>query len=97
MSLCQKYLAIATDKIGNEEYDLIIRDIKTKQILSKDIKTSGNIVWAKNDYLFYTVLNKERRPYKVMRHSLENDPKKDSGFSAPAYQKILPSVEFVKF
>jgi len=77
LSLCQKYLAIATDKIGNEEYDLIIRDIKTKQILSKDIKTSGNIVWAKNDYLFYTVLNKERRPYKVMRHSLENDPKKD--------------------
>ena len=77
LSLCQKYLAIATDKIGNEEYDLIIRDIKTKKILSKDIKTSGNFVWAKNDYLFYTVLNKERRPYKIMRHSLGGDPQKD--------------------
>lgn len=77
VNLTQNYLAIATDKIGNEEYNLIIRDIKTKKIISKDIKTSGNFVWAKNDYLFYTVLNKERRPYKVKRHSLGNDPKKD--------------------
>ena len=77
LSLCQKYLAIATDKIGNEEYNLIIRDIKTKKILSEGIKTSGNFVWAKNNYLFYTVLNKERRPYKIMRHSLGDDPQKD--------------------
>jgi oligopeptidase B len=31
LSLCQKYLAIGTDKIGNEEYNLIIREIKTKK------------------------------------------------------------------
>ena len=77
LSLCQKYLAVGTDKIGNEEYNLIIREIKTKKIISKGIKTSGNFVWAKKNYLFYVVLNKERRPYKIMRHSMGTDLAKD--------------------
>lgn len=78
LSLDQKKLAIATDKIGNEEYLLFVRDIKTKKIITKDIiKTSGNFLFAKNDYLFYTVLNKERRPYKVMRHTLGDNSKND--------------------
>ena len=52
LSLCQKYLAVGTDKIGNEEYNLIIREIKTKKIISKGIKTSGNFVWAKKITFF---------------------------------------------
>jgi len=78
VSLDQKKLALATDKIGNEEYLLTVREIKSKKNLTKKIiKTSGNFLFAKNDYLFYTVLNNERRPYKVMRHSLGDDPKDD--------------------
>ena len=39
-----------------------IIDIKTKKILTKKpIKTSGNFFFAKNDRIYYTVLNKERR------------------------------------
>ena len=79
LSLNQDMLCVGTDKIGNEEYLTIVRDIKTKKILTKDIiKTSGNFVFAKNDYLFYTVLEqKTRRPYRIMRHSLGDDPKND--------------------
>ena len=53
LSLNQDKLAIGTDKIGNEEYLMIIRDIKTKKILTKQpIKTSGNFFFAKNDWIY---------------------------------------------
>lgn len=78
LNLEQDKLAIGTDKIGNEEYLTIVRDIKTKKILTKDIiKTSGNFFFAKNNYLFYTVLDSERRPFQVRRHTLGDDPKND--------------------
>ena len=78
INLTQDKLAIGTDKIGNEEYLTIVRDIKTKKILTKSIiKTSGNFFFAKNDYFFYTVLDHERRPFQVKRHTLGDNPKND--------------------
>ena len=78
LSLNQDKLAIGTDKTGNEEYLMIVRDIKTKKILTKQpIKISGNFFFAKNDWLYYTVLDNERRPFQVKRHALGDDPKND--------------------
>ena len=78
LSLNQDKLAIGTDKIGNEEYLMIIRDIKTKKILTKHpIKTSSNFFFAKNDWLYYTILSEERRPFQLKRHTLGDDPKND--------------------
>ena len=78
LSLNQDKLAIGTDTKGNEEYLITVRDIKTKKILTKQpIKTSGNFFFAKNDWIYYTVLDKERRPYQVKRHTLGDDPKSD--------------------
>ena len=78
LSLNQDKLAIGTDTTGNEEYLMTVRDIKTKKILTKQpIKTSGNFFFAKNDWIYYTVLDKERRPYQVKRHTLGDDPKSD--------------------
>ncbi len=78
LSLNQDKLGIGTDITGNEEYSMIVRDIKTKKILTKKpIKTSGNFFFAKNDWLYYTVLDKERRPFQVKRHALGDDPKND--------------------
>ena len=78
LSLNQDKLAIGTDTTGNEEYLMIARDIKTKKILTKQpIKTSGNFFFAKNDWLYYTVLDKERRPFQVKRHTLGDKPSND--------------------
>jgi len=78
LSLNQDKLAIGIDTTGNEEYLMTVRDIKTKKILTKQpIKTSGNFFFAKNDWIYYTVLDKERRPYQVKRHTLGDDPKSD--------------------
>ena len=75
LSLNQDKLAIGTDTTGNEEYLMTVRDIKTKKILTKQpIKTSGNFFFAKNDWIYYTVLDKERRPFQVKRHALGDDP-----------------------
>lgn len=78
LSLNQDKLAIGTDTTGNEEYLMTVRDIKTKKILTKQpIKTSGNFFFAKNDWIYYTVLDKERRPFQVKRHALGDDPNSD--------------------
>ena len=78
LSLNQDKLAIGTDTTGNEEYLMTVRDIKTKKILTNQpIKTSGNFFFAKNDWIYYTVLDKERRPFQVKRHTLGDDPKND--------------------
>jgi len=78
LSLNQDKLAIGIDTTGNEEYLMTVRDIKTKKILTKQpIKTSGNFFFAKNNWIYYTVLDKERRPYQVKRHTLSDDPEND--------------------
>ena len=78
LSLNQDKLAIGKDKTGNEEYLVVVRDIKTKKILTKHpIKTSSNFFFAKNDWLYYTILSEERRPFQLKRHTLGDDPKND--------------------
>ena len=88
LSLDQKKQIVSIDTKGNEEYVTNVRDIKTKKVLTKKpINTSGNVVFAKKDYLFYCVLSDKRRPYKIMRHQLGDDPKSD----LTVYQEADPS------
>ena len=53
LSLCQKYLAVGTDKIGNEEYNLIIREIKTKRYFVNQLTSKRtNLILTKENIRF---------------------------------------------
>jgi oligopeptidase B len=78
------------DKKGSEYYTIYIRDIKTgKELKDKIENANGGGVWANDSKSFYyTELDKNHRPFRVLQHFLgtkQNDDKviyeeKDSGF-----------------
>lgn len=67
-----RILAYAVDTNGSEYYTLKFRDLETGEDLDDIIeKTSGNFAWARDDKtVFYTVLDDNHRPLKVLRHVL---------------------------
>ena len=67
-----KYLAYSLDTKGSEYYTIYIRDIKTKKLLSKEIKdTSGSITFSLDDkYIFYSKLDENHRARKIYRHEI---------------------------
>ena len=72
-------LAYCVDDKGSEFYELRQRNMQTGEDL-KDIipQTTGNAVWsADSAHIFYTLLNENHRPFKVMRHYLGTAPEQD--------------------
>jgi len=81
-------LAYSTDVAGSEYFTVRVKDLATGEDLADEIPdTSGGAVWsADSTTLFYTLLDANHRPHKVMRHRLgtpisddvciyeENDP-----------------------
>ena len=67
-----KYLAYSLDTKGSEYYSIFIRDIKTKKIITKEIKeTSGSITFSLDDkYIFYSKLDANHRARKIFRHKI---------------------------
>lgn len=65
-------LAYSVDVAGSEYFTVRIKDLETGDLLPDEIPdTSGGVVWAAdNATLFYTVLDANHRPCKVMRHVL---------------------------
>ena len=74
-----KRLAYCVDDKGSEFYELRHRDVETGKDLKDTIpQTTGNAVWsADSAYIFYTLLNENHRPFKVMRHCLGTSPQQD--------------------
>ncbi|MCZ4279230.1 S9 family peptidase [Kiloniella laminariae] len=74
-----RYLAYSVDEKGSEYYSLKVRDLETGAELDDLIEnTSGAVVWAAdNRTLFYTVLDENHRPSKVLRHLLGDDENLD--------------------
>ncbi|WP_085900037.1 S9 family peptidase [Kiloniella majae] len=74
-----RFLAYSVDEKGSEYYILRIRDLVTGAELDDVIdSTSGSVVWAAdNQTLFYTVLDDNHRPSKVLRHYLGDDESLD--------------------
>ncbi len=72
-------LAYSTDTAGAETYTLFVKDLATGQLL-KDVIPDiySSVEWAAdNKTLFYNTLDLAKRPYKLFRHILGEDPKKD--------------------
>ena len=74
-----KYLGYSLDIKGSEYYTIYIRDIKTNEIISKEIKeTSGGITFSLDDkYIFYSKLDENHRARKIYRHKIGNFDGKD--------------------
>jgi oligopeptidase B len=71
-----KLLAFAVDHNGGESYTLHVRDLASGEFLPDAIpNTSLSVEWAADSTtLFFTVLNALKRPFKVLRHRLDDAP-----------------------
>ena len=69
-----KYLGYSLDLKGSEYYTIYLRDIKTNEIISKEItETSGGITFSLDDkYIFYSKLDNNHRARKIYRHKIGN-------------------------
>jgi oligopeptidase B len=74
-----RLLAYAADTSGDEVFTLRVKDLATGELLPDSIpNTYYGLVWANDSRtLFYTVLDKAKRPYKLLRHRLGADPARD--------------------
>ena len=75
-----RLFAYTVDTNGSECYELRIRCLRSGDWLSDCIPgCAGAFVWAADSLtLFYTLLDRNHRPCKVMRHRLGNDPDLDA-------------------
>jgi oligopeptidase B len=73
-------LAYSTDTSGSEKFLLRIKDLASGKLLPDTIKnTAASIAWANDSRtLFYLQLDDANRPYRLYRHVLGQDPKKDT-------------------
>ncbi len=67
-----KLLAYSADVTGSEYFTVEVKDLGTGERLADEIPdTAGGVVWSEDSStLFYTVLDDNHRPHKVMRHRL---------------------------
>jgi len=67
-----KLLAYSLDTKGSEYYKILIRDISTNKLVTKEITdTSGNIIFSLDDkYIFYSKLDENHRARKIYRHKI---------------------------
>ena len=65
-------LGFSLDLKGSEYYSIFIRNIKTGKLITEEIKdTSGSILFSLDDkYIFYSKLDNNHRPRKILRHKL---------------------------
>jgi oligopeptidase B len=72
-------LAYAIDTDGSETYVLHIKDLQTGEVLPERIpNTYYGLAWANdNRTLFYITLDEAKRPHKVWRHVIGDDPSND--------------------
>ena len=72
--------AWTVDENGSEYFTLRMKDLETGKALDDTIeRCSGGFVWAADhETLFYTVLDDNHRPCKVLRHRIGSDPADDA-------------------
>jgi len=67
-----KLLAYSVDTLGSEKFTLYIKNLETGTLFDERISNTGySLAWANdNKTLFYTLLDEQKRPYKLYRHTL---------------------------
>jgi oligopeptidase B len=68
----QDLIAYSVDSAGDEAYTIFVKDLNTGKLLAERIpNTFYTLEWANdNRTFFYTVLDKAKRPYKLLRHAI---------------------------
>ncbi|MDA3942562.1 MAG: S9 family peptidase [Bacteroidetes bacterium] len=66
-------LAFSVDTVSRRQYTIYVKNLTTGAIYPENIpNTSGNMAWGNdNETLFYSVKDETLRPYRVMRHKLD--------------------------
>ncbi len=74
-----RYLAYSVDTDGGESFLLRVKDLKTGQLLSDQIRsTYYTLAWANDSQtFFYTVFDATHRPHQVFKHRLGAPPETD--------------------
>ncbi|MEE9291462.1 MAG: oligopeptidase B, partial [Acidobacteriota bacterium] len=77
-------VAYSTDTEGNERYTLVIKDLKTGELLPDRIPDTFSVEWGNDSKtIYYSTLDPAHRPYRLYRHTLGADPSGDE----PIYQE----------
>ena len=94
VSFNDKYLGYSLDTKGSEYYTIYIRDINTKNLVTKKIEeTSGSIIFSLDDkYIFYSKLDENHRPRKIYRHKLGVSKTKDQLIFAEKSEAFTVSI-----
>jgi oligopeptidase B len=72
-------LAYTTDNTGFRDYTLHVKDLATGKLFPETVARVSSVAWAAdNKTLFYTVTDPAKRPYRLYRHTLGDDPAKDA-------------------
>ena len=90
VSPCGRYLAYSCDREGSERYQLAVRDLATGlDTPSRIDNVGGGVVWsADSQYLFYSVLSEQWRPYLIRRHCLADAAANTPTSDADIYQEF---------
>ena len=75
-----RMLAYAVDTSGAESFTLYVKDLATGALLAETIaNVSPSVAWANDSRtLFYVVLDEARRPCRLYRHRLGDNPADDA-------------------
>jgi oligopeptidase B len=72
------WLAYSTDETGFRQYVLQFKDLNTGKLSPETIKPVVTAAFAAdNKTVFYVIEDAAKRPYKLLRHTIGDDPAKD--------------------
>jgi len=71
-------LVYLADTDGSERHTLYVKDLRTGRLLDEHIPDTSSAEWANdNKTIFYSIMDRDARPYKVLRHELGTDTRTD--------------------
>ena len=77
----QRLLAYLENRDGSDRYTLYIKDLETGKLLEDQIPNvyiSSSIGWSQSgEYIFYTTMDEQQKPYQVWRHRLGTSLEED--------------------
>ena len=80
VSFNDKFLGYSLDLRGSEYYTIYVRNIKTRKLVTEKIEdTAGGITFSLDDkFIFYSKLDENHRPRKILRHKIGTSVKEDT-------------------
>jgi oligopeptidase B len=87
-------LAYATDFSGFREYTLRLKDLRSGKELPDTIENVSSFAWAADsETLLYVTEDAAKRPYKLWRHRLGTDPRRDPLIHEEKDERFVAQIE----